>query len=94
MEPATPHSDAKPVHLTPRELQYLMLVCRYPKPTEAEVAEHMGLHPKTVQKYCDGAYKALGVNCYMDMYHKAVALGLVKCMCARMREGSQQPRGG
>ncbi|HMC98061.1 MAG TPA: helix-turn-helix transcriptional regulator [Flavobacteriales bacterium] len=89
MEPATTHSDAEPVHLSPRELEYLILACRYPKPTEADIAEYMGISPKTVQKYCDGVYKALGVTNYIDMYHKAVRLGLVKCMCADEGRGSE-----
>ena len=91
---ATEQNDRLPhLHLSGREWQYLTLACRFPKPTEGEIAEHMDISPKTVQKYCDGVYKALGVNCHIDMYNKAVLLGLVKCMCAQMKQAMERSDG-
>ncbi len=85
---AAPHAEL-PALVTERELEYIKLACRRPKPTEGEIAECMGISRKTVQKHADKVYKALGVNCYFDMYSKAVELGLVPCMCERRKQGSE-----
>lgn len=70
--------------LTAQELDCIRLACRYPKPTPAEIAEYIGISPKTVDKHIHKVYKKLGVQCHADMYHVAVALGVVKCQCQRM----------
>jgi DNA-binding CsgD family transcriptional regulator len=72
--------------LSAQEERYVVLVCRFPKPTVLELAEHMNVSPKTVDKFRDKVYKKMGVNCHSDMDHRAVELGLVQCMCQRMKE--------
>ncbi|HRH39370.1 MAG TPA: helix-turn-helix transcriptional regulator [Flavobacteriales bacterium] len=83
----------KPELLTNREREYLALVCRYPKPSPQEVAECMHLSVKTVDKHCTKLYRKLGVQNYTDMYHRAVHLGLVKCMCGRAKGHGEEGEG-
>lgn len=73
--------------LTDRELEYIKLVCRFPQPTVLEMAEHMGLSPKTVETHRAKAFHKLGVASPLELLHKAVVLGLVKCPC-RWKEGA------
>lgn len=73
--------------LTDRELEYIKLVCRFPQPTVPEMAELMGLSPKTVETHRAKAFHKLGVASPLELLHKAVVLGLVKCPC-RWKEGT------
>lgn len=67
--------------LTDREIEYIVLRCRCPEPTKAEIAEQMDISPKTVDVHQGKVYRKLGVSTLLELYHKAVGLGLVKCMC-------------
>lgn len=80
------------IELTEREVQYILLVCRFPEPTVAEMAEHMELSPKTVETHRAKVYQKLGVGSTSELLYKAVALGLVKCPCARHATGKEASR--
>lgn len=79
-------ADAAP--LTAREREYIALVCRFPEPTVHEIAEYMGLSPNTVLTHRRKVYRKLGVSCRLDLYHRAIALGLVVCRCCQQRHGA------
>jgi len=74
--------------ITVREREFIMLVCRFPEPTTAEIAEFMDLSPKTVETHRAKVYRKWEVGSTLDVYHKAVRLGLVKCAC-RGHAGSE-----
>ncbi|MFZ1692323.1 MAG: LuxR C-terminal-related transcriptional regulator [Flavobacteriales bacterium] len=69
--------------ITARELEYLHLLFRRPEPTMAEIAEHMGLSVRTVEKHRDKLKRKLGAATTLELYLRAVELGLVRCWCER-----------
>lgn len=74
-----------------REREYIALVCRFPEPTVEEIAEFMGLSRNTVLTHRRKVYGKLGVHCRLDLYHRAMELGLVLCKCCKQRHGGQGP---
>lgn len=80
------HTMATPfkrrVNLTPREKQYIVLVCRSPEPSTEEIAQFMGCEPKTAENHRANAYRKLRVHTRLEMYFKALELGLVQCWCS------------
>ena len=70
----------------------MLLVCRYPEPTVAEMAEYTGLSPKTVESYRAIVYKRFGVGSTSELLYKAVDHGLVKCPCAKHAAGNEASR--
>ena len=67
--------------LSVRQVQYIRLVLRSPEPSTDQIAEHMGLSPSTVETHRHNAYKKLEVTTRLELYYKAVELGIIKCAC-------------
>ncbi|MBK9175736.1 MAG: response regulator transcription factor [Flavobacteriales bacterium] len=44
-----------------------------------------GLSPNTVLTHRRKVYQKLGVSCRLDLYHRAIELGLVVCRCCKQR---------
>lgn len=80
--------------LTAREREYIALLCRQPEPTMAEIAEHMRLSVKTVEKHRDKAKRKLDAKTTLELYVKAIRQGLVRCACEghAAELGSTTPR--
>lgn len=79
--------------LTAREREYIALLCRQPEPTIAEIAEHMRLSVKTVEKHRDKAKRKLSAKTTLELYVKAIRQGLVRCACGghEGEKGSTSP---
>ena len=67
--------------LSVRQVQYIRLVLRSPEPSTDQIAEHMGLSPSTVETHRGHAYHKLEVSTRLELYFKAVELGIVECAC-------------
>ena len=73
--------------LTERERLYIVLACRKPEPSKAEIAVAMGkISEKTVERFRCKAYEKLGVHTKVELYIKAVEMGLITCACVLARE--------
>ncbi|MEO8587791.1 MAG: LuxR C-terminal-related transcriptional regulator [Flavobacteriales bacterium] len=86
MDPALLATLLERYRLTARECEYIVLVCRCPEPTVAEMAEHMDLRPKAVETHRAKVYDKLGVGSTIEVLGKAVQFGLVRCVCQRGKE--------
>lgn len=86
MQCGTAHTP-EAARLTAREREYIVLVCRFPEPTVDEIAEHMQLSRNTVLAHRAKVYRKLGVHCRLDLYHRAIDLGLVLCRCCKQWHG-------
>lgn len=67
--------------LSPRQLQYVLLVCRKEEPTRDQIADIMGCAPNTVENHRAAVYLKWDVHTRTEMLYKAVELGIVKCPC-------------
>ena len=72
---------ARGPYLTKRERAFILLVCRTPEPTRAEIASRWGVAEKTVETHRANVYRKLAVHSRLELYLKAVALGVVPCAC-------------
>lgn len=64
------------IHFMSRELEFLDLVCT--ELTYKEIAEHMGLSPRTVDGYRDSLFEKLGVKSRTGLVMYAIKNSLVK----------------
>ncbi|MCB0765362.1 MAG: helix-turn-helix transcriptional regulator, partial [Flavobacteriales bacterium] len=53
---------ARGPHLTKRERAFILLVCRTPEPTHAEIASRWGVTEKTVETHRANVYRKLAVH--------------------------------
>ncbi|MBK9289037.1 MAG: response regulator transcription factor [Flavobacteriales bacterium] len=81
MEVAAATRAKRPLHLTRREREYIVRVCRCPEPTRAELAEQMQCTEKTVEAHRANVYRKLKVHSRTELVLTAIQLGLVPCGC-------------
>ena len=66
---------AAPVHLTPRQHEVLRLVAK--GRTSKQIAQQLGLSPRTVEMHVNGALAALGCRTRAEATHRAGQEGLL-----------------
>ncbi len=76
-----PNKKVAETLITAREKEYARLVCRTPEPSVHEVAENMGLSPKTVENHRCKLYRKLGVHTRIEFFYACVMHGIVACCC-------------
>ena len=83
MELPTTQDEELLARLTEQERRYILLVCRKPEPSPAEIGVQMDISANTVDRHRCKAYKKLDVHSRLELYLEAVRLGLVRCACGR-----------
>ena len=68
--------DDSPPVLSKRELQVLLLICD--GLTGKEIAQRLGISPKTVGFHKEGLYKRLGLNDTVHLVRYAIRMGLIE----------------
>ena len=81
----------RPLHLTRREREYIVRVCRCPEPTRAELAAQMQCTEKTVEAHRANVYRKLKVHSRTELVLTAIALGLVPCGCPANKAAQATP---
>ena len=66
---------AKPTQLTPRQHEVLRLVAK--GQTSKQIAQQLGLSPRTVEMHVNGALAALGCKTRAEATHRAAQEGLL-----------------
>ncbi len=65
-------------HITPRELEFLKLVCGPDEPTYEEVADCMGVHRRTVDGFRHGLFEKFGIRSKTGLVLFALKWGVIK----------------
>jgi DNA-binding CsgD family transcriptional regulator len=76
MQPGASGQDGPPVVLSKRELQVLLLICD--GLTGKEMAQRLGISPKTVEYHKAGVYKRLGLKDTAHLVRYAIRMGLIE----------------
>ena len=89
VEVAAATKAKRPLHLTRREREYIVRVCRCPEPGRAELAEHMHCTEKTVEAHRANVYRKLKVHSRTELVLTSIQLGLVPCGCPANKAAQQ-----
>ena len=76
MQPGASGQDGPPAALSARELQVLHLICD--GLTGKEIAQRLGISPKTVEFHRADVYKRLGVKSTAHLVRYAIRMGLIE----------------
>jgi DNA-binding CsgD family transcriptional regulator len=76
MQPGNSGQDGPPVALPKRQLQVLLLICD--GLTGKEIAQRLGISPKTVEFHRAGICKRLGLKTTAHLVRYAIRMGLIE----------------
>jgi len=76
MQPVNSGQGGPPVVLPKRQLQVLLLMCA--GLTGKEIAQRLGISPKTVEFHRAGIYKRLGLKTTAHLVRYAIRMGLIE----------------
>ena len=76
MQPGNSGQGGPPVVLSKRELQVLLLICD--GLTGKEIAQRLGISPKTVEFHRAGICKRLGLKTTAHLVRYAIRMGLIE----------------
>lgn len=81
--PRTPR-PAGTVHLTGKEVEYIVHATGPDQPKRFTISVRMGITEKTVETHRANAYRKLSVNGVVQLVYRAVELKLIPCPCCRV----------
>jgi DNA-binding CsgD family transcriptional regulator len=76
MQPGDSGQDGPPVVLSKREMQVLLLICD--GLTHKEIAQRLGISPKTAEFHKTGLCKRLGLKTTAHLVRYAIRMGLIE----------------
>lgn len=75
-----------PPHLTPRELQVLLVLCHHACWLEKEMPGLLGLSLSSIKRHKEKLFEKFKVNGRLELQVKAMQWGLVPCHCSSKEE--------
>jgi len=90
--PSDRRSEKVP-HLTPREMEVLLLLCRADCLLEKEMLDVLHMSLSTFKTHKEHLFALLGVDSRQKLIAEAVRLGMALCYCQQLRAGLEPSTG-